>query len=130
VTRLGKRLACDLARLSACGAHRYTARVPTHPGLGPSRCGKKEFGMSIEGVDFQGWIARAARAGGVTLLLATTAAAHEGHVIGTGIGATLVHALQHGLGVLVIGVAAMAVVRSRRERRRAARVVARRGDFS
>ena len=86
--------------------------------------------MSIEGMDFRGWIARAVSVGGVTLLLATTAAAHEGHVVGTGVAATMVHALEHGLGVLVIGVAAMAVVRSRRERRRAARVVARRGDFS
>jgi hypothetical protein len=88
--------------------------------------------MSIERMDFRGWVARAVGAAGVTsLLLATPAAAHEGHVVGTGFAATVVHALEHGLGVLVIGAAAMAIVRSlRRERRRAARVVARRGDFS
>ena len=87
--------------------------------------------MSIERVGFRGLVARAVGGGSVTLLLATTAAAHEGHVVGTGLAATVVHALEHGLGALVIGAAALAIVRSfRRERRRAARVVARRGDFS
>lgn len=87
--------------------------------------------MSIERMDVRGWVARAASAGGMTLALATTAAAHEGHVVGTGFAATVVHALEHGLGALVIGAAALAIVRSfRRERRHAARVVARRGDFS
>lgn len=87
--------------------------------------------MSIERMGFRGWVARAVSAGAMTILLATTAAAHEGHVVGTGFAATMVHAFEHGLGALVIGAAAMAIVRSiRRERRRAARVVARRGDFS
>lgn len=87
--------------------------------------------MGIERMDFRGWVARAVGVTGVTsLLVATPAAAHEGHVVGTGFAATVVHALEHGLGVLVIGAAAAAIVRSLRERRRAARVVARRGDFS
>ena len=87
--------------------------------------------MSIERMGFRGWVARAVGAGAMTVPLATTAVAHEGHVVGTGLAATMVHALEHGLGALVIGAAAMAIVRSeRRDRRRAARVVARRGDFS
>lgn len=87
--------------------------------------------MSIERMDFRGWVARGVSAGGMTLLLATASAAHEGHVVGTGFAATVVHALEHGLGALVLGAAALAIVRSfRRARRRAARVVARRGDFS
>ena len=87
--------------------------------------------MSIGRMDFRGWVACAVGVTGMTSLLATPAAAHEGHVVGTGFAATLVHALEHGLGALVIGATAMAIVVSvRRERRRAARVVARRGDFS
>lgn len=87
--------------------------------------------MGIERMDFRGWVARAGSACGMTMLLATTAVAHEGHVVGTGFAATVVHALEHGLGALVIGAAAMAIVWNfRRGRRRAARVVARRGDFS
>jgi len=88
--------------------------------------------MSIGRMDFRGWVACAVGVTGMTsLLLATPAAAHEGHVVGTGFAATMVHALEHGLGALVIGAAAMAIVVSvRRARRRAARVVARRGDFS
>ena len=87
--------------------------------------------MSIGRMDARLWAARTGMAYGVTSLLATTAAAHEGHVVGTGFAATVLHALEHGLGVLVVGAAAMVIVLChRRERRRAARVVARRGDFS
>lgn len=88
--------------------------------------------MSIGRMSFRGWVARAVGAAGVTsLLLATPAVAHEGHVVGTGFAATVIHALEHGLGALVMGAAAMAIVRNlRRDRRRARRVVARRGDFS
>lgn len=71
-----------------------------------------------------------ARACGVVMLGATTVAAHEGHVVGTGFAASVAHTLEHGLGALVIGAVGAAIVwRLRPERRRARRLVRHR-DFT
>lgn len=68
---------------------------------------------------------------GGTLLLAATAMAHEGHVVGTGIAASVTHALEHALGALAIGAVGIGIAwRLRRDRRRAASVLVRRRDFS
>lgn len=77
-----------------------------------------------------GTAATFARACGLVMLSATAAAAHPGHVVGTGVAASVVHALEHGIGALVIGAVGVAIAwRLRPERRRARRLVRHR-DFT
>ncbi len=69
------------------------------------------------------------RACGLVVLLATTAVAHEGHVVGTGFAASVVHALEHGLGALAIAAAGLALVWRLRPARRRARALVRDRKF-
>lgn len=74
---------------------------------------------------------RGTAAVGVALAWTTDALAHEGHVIGTGLAASMLHALEHGLGVLAVAAAGVALAWGiLREPRATARTLVRRRDFS
>jgi hypothetical protein len=71
-----------------------------------------------------------ARACGLVMALAATSVAHEGHVVGSGFAAGMLHALEHGLGALAVAVAGVALAWRLRPTERRARRLVRHRDFS
>ena len=67
---------------------------------------------------------------GLVMSFATAAAAHPGHVVGTGVAASMVHVLEHGLMALVIGAVGLTIARWVRPERRRARRLVRHRDFT